>query len=463
MKWTEFPRIEIGKPDEVKGRVIAVPLSRAEGKAKAMLGTTPIDGKFFKNKQSRLIEYKNKLIIAVGVNGKEDARIFGANAWKAVEKFMGPVKFHLFPDFLPEDEVLEGALLASYKFSKHKSEQSERPWIVFHGSQKTMERVVEKIRGVYIARDIGNEPGNKIYPESLAEIVRSTFSGTKVDTEIFTNTWLKEKGFGGILSVGKGSINKPRLIVMKYFEGEKGDAPVLLVGKGITFDTGGINLKPSNHIKDMKLDVCGAATVIGIMWAVQALKMPINVVGIVPAAENMPGAEAARPADIIRMYNGKSVEITNTDAEGRLILADALAYGIEKFRPKATVDLATLTGACVVALGSRVAGIMGNDSQIIKEIINAGKSEQERLWELPLFDHYFENLKSESADFVNSSEKRYAGASNAGKFLEQFVSGKWAHIDIAGPAISESEWEWNQKGGTGFGVRTVLRWLNTYT
>ncbi|MBR9681361.1 MAG: leucyl aminopeptidase family protein [Candidatus Altiarchaeota archaeon] len=460
MKWTKFPRIELGKGME--GRIIAVPLSPSEGEVKLKVGTTPINSKFFENNEARLIEHKNKLLVVVGVNGRGDARMFGANAWKAVEKFMGPVKFHIFPDFLSESEVLEGVLLASYNFSKHKSKQSERPWIVFHGSPSTVEEVVEKIRGVYIARDIGNEPGNHVYPESLAEIVRDSFGETKVEVEVFNEARLKKEGFGGLLSVGKGSINKPRLIIMKYMGGNQGDAPIMLVGKGITFDTGGINLKPTGHIKDMKFDVCGAATVIGTMWAVQALKMPINVVGLVPAAENMPSADATRPSDIVKMYNGKTVEVTNTDAEGRMILADALAYGIEKFKPIATLDLATLTGACVVALGDKVAGIMGNNPKIVKELITAGAEEQEKLWELPLFKHYLENMKSDYADLVNSEKKRGAGASNAGKFLEQFVSKNWVHIDIAGPASSESEWEWNPVGGTGFGVRTVLKWLSMH-
>ncbi|HDR53637.1 MAG TPA: leucyl aminopeptidase [archaeon] len=463
MKWTQFPRIEIGKKGVVEGRIVAVPISPTQGVAREMVGTAPMDDRFFESRGTRLIEYKNKLIIAVAVRGPEDARMFGASAWKAAEQFLGPVKFHLVPDFLPEGEVLEGALLASYRFGKYKTKADERPWIVFHGSENLVERITAKVRGVFVARDISNEPGNTLYPESLAETVRDAFGGTRVEVEVHPFDWLKQKGFGGMVAVGQGSTNKPRLIVMTYLKG--GDHRTkLIVGKGVTFDTGGINLKPTEHINGMKLDVCGAAAVIGAMWAIQAMDLPLNVVALVPAAENMPGSEATRPSDIITMYNGKTVEVTNTDAEGRLILADALAYGIERFSPDAVVDLATLTGACSVALGKRVAGILGNHKGLTKDLIDAGEKEGEKIWELPMFDHYLEDMKSEVADLANASKERYAGACNAAKFLEQFVGGhKWAHLDIAGPASAESEWEWNPKGGTGFGVKTLVNWLSMRT
>jgi len=212
----------------------------------------------------------------------------------------------------------------------------------------------------------------------------------------------------------------------------------------------------------MKLDVSGGAAVVGAMYAISQLSLPINVVGIVPAVENMPGANATKPGDVVKMYNGKTVEVMNTDAEGRMIVADALAYGIERFEPEYVVDLATLTGACVVALGKQVAGVMGNDQKLIESLISAGESSQERLWQLPMFDHYFEDLHSDIADFKNIGERGSPGAIMGGKFLEQFVGeSKWAHLDIAGPAISSKPWAWNPKGGTGFGVRLVVEWLKS--
>jgi leucyl aminopeptidase len=452
--WTSFPRIERG--EGLKGRIIAMPLAKDKGQARKMVGTTPIEKKFYEGK-TRMIEYKNKIIVAVGVEGKEDARKFGATAWKAVEAFLGPVKFHLVPDFLPEEKVIEGAILASYKFSKYFTKPEERPWIVFHGSGKAMKEAMVKARATFIARDLGNEPPNEVYPASLAERAQELFEGTKVEVEVHSRDWLQENGFGGIIAVGKGSANKPRLIVMKYLP--TGKKPVLLVGKGVSFDSGGINLKPTGYIEDMKLDMSGAAAVIGVMHAVSELGLKRDVVGIAPAVENMPSGEATRPGDVIKMFNGKTVEVWNTDAEGRLILADALAYGFKKFKPEAAVDLATLTGACKVALGPRVAGLMGNDEKLMQALKEAGDRVEEETWVLPMHKHYAEPLKSEVADIRNSAEKGYGGAMMAAKFLENFVDGKWAHIDIAGPASSDKAWLWNPKGGTGFGTRLVIEWL----
>ncbi len=452
--WTKLPRVE--RSEGLKGRILAMPLAKDSGQAREMLGTTPVEDKFYEGR-IRMIEHKNKIIVAVGVKGGEDARKFGASAWKAVESFLGPVKFHLVPDFLDGEKALEGAILASYRFSRYLTEPENRPWIVFHGPERAMKEAMAKARATFIARDLGNEPPNEVYPASLAERVQTLFEGTTVDVEIHSYDWLQEKGFGGIIAVGKGSANKPRLIVLKYLP--TGKKPVLLVGKGVSFDSGGINLKPTGYIEDMKLDMSGAAAVIGAIYAAAEIKLKRDVVGLVPAVENMPSGEATRPGDVIRMFNGKTVEVWNTDAEGRLILADALAYGFKRFKPEAAVDLATLTGACKVALGNRVAGVMGNDRELVEKLKAAGKRVQEELWELPMHKHYAEPLKSEVADVRNAAEKSYGGAIMGAKFLENFVSGKWAHLDIAGPAISDKPWLWNPKGGTGFGTRLIIEWL----
>ncbi len=461
-KWTEFPRIELGKG--ITGRIIAIPIAKDLGVARKFFTRAPLEEDFFAKRKVRLVEHEGRLFVVVGVKGKEDARLFGAKAWRAVEAFLGPVKFHLYPDFLPGSEVLEGALLAAYKFTRYFTDLEERPWIVYHGSKEELEAVLAKVRGIYIARDVTNEPPNAVYPESLAEIARELFvADPRVDVEVYPSSWLREHGFGGIMAVGKGSANKPRLIVLTYRGNkEKQQWDVLLVGKGVCFDAGGIHLKPTGYIEDMKMDMAGAAAVLGAIWALKEMELKVNVAGIIPAVENMPSGEATKPGDVIKMYNGKTVEVFNTDAEGRLILADALAYGIERFKPTYTVDLATLTGACIVALGRRVAGIMGNDPQLIESLIQAGKRAGELLWQLPMFEHYAEALKSDIADIRNCAEKSYAGAIIGAKFLENFVEGtKWAHLDIAGPAMAQKPWLWHPKGATGFGVATVVEWLKS--
>ncbi len=454
MEWTNFPKLELGKGTE--GRILALPLAKDKGIAKTMIGTTPIDNDFYKG-GSRLLEYKNKIIIAIGVESDKDSRKFGNAAWKAAEAFLGPVKFHLVPDFLDEEKTLEGALLGSYKFSKYLTEKKERPWIVFHGSEQNMNNALLKARATFITRDLVNEPTNKLYPESFAEMVRELFSGSKVEVKVYPYSWLKENGFGGIVSVGKGSENKPRLIVMKYCPTKT--KPILIIGKGISFDSGGIHLKPTGYIEDMKMDMAGAATATGIIYGISKLGLQKDVIVITPMAENMPSGNAAKPGDVITMYNKKNVEIWNTDAEGRVVMADALAYGIEKFKPEISIDLATLTGACVIALGERIAGLMGTDQKTMNEIKKAGEETEEDFWQLPMAKHFAKKLDSDVADFRNSASKGYGGASIAAAFLKNFIKGNWVHIDIAGPATSKTGWLWNPKEGTGFGTRTIIEWL----
>ena len=457
--WTKLPRVVLGKG--LKGRILALPLAKNRGRARKMVGKTPIEKDFYKGK-FRMIEYKNKIIIAVGVSGKSDARNFGALAWDAVNAFMGPVKFHLIPDFLPEEAVLEGALLSSYKFSRYFSKKKEEPWIVFHGSERARENALIKARATFIARDITNEPPNAVYPESLAEISQKLFEETNVEVEIHSYEWLKQNGFGGIVAVGKGSEKKPCMIVMKYLP-RKSAKPVLLVGKGVTFDSGGIHLKPTGFIETMKTDMGGGAAVIGSIYGISKLGLRRNVVGIVPVVENMPSGEATKPGDVVKMFNKKTVEVWNTDAEGRLILADALAYGIKKFKPDAALDLATLTGACVIALGERVAGVMSRSGKLVEELHSAGKKVEEEIWELPMTGHYAEAIRSDVADVRNCAEKGYGGAIVAAKFLENFARGDWAHIDMAGPGNSKSSWLWHPKGGTGFGTRLVIEWVKSHS
>ena len=274
---------------------------------------------------------------------------------------------------------------------------------------------------------------------------------------------LKKRGFGGITAVGQGSKNEPKLIILEHMHGPKNEKPIVLVGKAVTFDTGGISLKPGEKMDEMKFDKCGGCTVLGIMKAVSELKIPLNIVGIVPSVENMPGGESYRPGDIIKLYNGKTAEILNTDAEGRLILADALSYGEKQYSPKAIIDFATLTGACIIALGTNVAGLVSNNKQLTEKLNESSERTTEEIWQLPLNQDYMDMIKSDVADMKNIGIGRAAGTITAAAFLKNAIEKTpWAHLDIAGVAwtqIATKEKTYNPKGATGFGVRLVLDYL----
>jgi leucyl aminopeptidase len=275
---------------------------------------------------------------------------------------------------------------------------------------------------------------------------------------VFGKKELQKEKMGGILAVGQGSVEEPKLVILEH-RPKKPKKSIVLVGKGVTFDTGGISIKPSSGMGWMKYDMCGAATVMGVMRTVAELELPLKVVGLIPTAENMPSGTAIKPGDIITLANGKTVEVDNTDAEGRLLLADALAYS-DKFNPDIVLDFATLTGACVVALGHEAAGVMGNDDDLIQSLRKIGETVGERVWPLPLYDEYFSYLKSDWADMKNAGP-RWGGPVTAGVFLQQFVPDKvsWAHLDIAGVGYSEKEHNGLPKGGTGFGVALVSTFL----
>jgi len=253
------------------------------------------------------------------------------------------------------------------------------------------------------------------------------------------------------------------LIILEHKNGKSTEKPIVLVGKAVTFDTGGISLKPGDKMDEMKFDKCGGCTVLGIMKAVSELKLPINVVGIIPSVENMPGGESYRPGDIIKLYSGKTAEILNTDAEGRLILADALAYGEKHYSPKAILDFATLTGACIIALGTNVAGIVSNNDKLKEKIIDSSKKTTEEVWELPLNDDYMDMIKSDVADMKNVGIGRAAGTITAAAFLKNAINNTpWVHFDIAGVAwtqVGTKDKPYNPKGATGFGVRLTLDYL----
>ncbi|WP_423359084.1 leucyl aminopeptidase [Pseudomonas citronellolis] len=310
--------------------------------------------------------------------------------------------------------------------------------------------------GMALTRDLGNLPPNLCHPSFLADEAKALAKAHKnLKVEVLDEKKLRELGMGAFLAVAQGSEQPPRLIVLQYNGGKKDEAPYALVGKGITFDTGGISLKPGLGMDEMKFDMCGAASVFGTFRAVLELQLPINLVGLLACAENMPSGRATRPGDIVTTMSGQTVEILNTDAEGRLVLCDTLTYA-ERFKPQAVVDIATLTGACIVALGANTSGLMGNNDALVRQLLKAGEHADDRAWQLPLFDEYQEQLDSPFADIANIGGPK-AGTITAGCFLSRFAKKyHWAHLDIAGTAwISGGK----DKGATGRPVPLLTQYL----
>ncbi len=310
--------------------------------------------------------------------------------------------------------------------------------------------------GVNLARDLGNQPPNVCHPSYLSEQAKSLAKGRKLKLTVLGESEMEKLGMGAFLAVSKGSTQEGQLIVMEYHGGKKGDKPVVLVGKGITFDTGGISLKPGAGMDEMKFDMCGAASVFGVMKALVESKLPINVVGVVAAAENMPAGNATRPGDIVTTMSGQTVEILNTDAEGRLVLCDALTY-IKQYDPAVVIDIATLTGACVVALGKIVSGLFTPHDDLAAELLAAGIASNDRTWRMPLLPDYQEQIDSPFADMANiSNAGPNGGAITAACYLARFTKDyTWAHMDIAGVAWLSGA----QKGATGRPVPLLLEYL----
>ncbi len=321
--------------------------------------------------------------------------------------------------------------------------------------EQTLRQAIGMAEGIHLAKDLGNMPANFCTPSYLAETaigLASTYSSLK--TEILDEEQIDELNMATFLSVSRGSREEARLIVMKYSGGAKSEKPVVLIGKGVTFDSGGISLKPGAAMDEMKYDMCGAASVIGTINAIAAMELNINVIAIVPATENMPDGLATKPGDIITSMSGKTIEILNTDAEGRLVLCDALTYS-ERFDPEVVIDVATLTGACIVALGRQVSAVFSNHSPLTHDLENAAKQTDDKIWELPIWDEYHEQLKSNFADLANIGG-REAGSITAACFLSKFAQKfNWAHIDIAGVAWKSGK----DKGATGRPVSLLCQYL----
>ena len=367
--------------------------------------------------------------------------------------------------------MVEGIKLSDYSFNNYKRDEDRNDLnqvrILIRNdmknSQKIIQRSVVVSDAVIFTRDISNLPPNDCSPEVLATLSKKLSENQKVKVRVIEKEEMKSYGFEGILAVGKGSASSPKLIVLEY-SGSTKNRPIVIVGKAVTFDTGGISIKPSEKMEEMKFDKCGGCNVLGIMKAVSDLGLDTNVIGIIPAVENMPSGTSYRPGDIIKMYNRKTVEVLNTDAEGRIILGDALSFAVKTFAPKAIIDMATLTGAAIIALGTNVAALVGNEDDLVTKILEYSNQTGEKIWQLPLFEEYKEQLKSSNADMKNIGG-RSAGAITAAAFLSNFVEDTpWVHLDIAGTAWTQEgtkEKSYNPKGATGFGIRTIVKYISS--
>ncbi len=374
--------------------------------------------------------------------------------------------------------LAEGALLAGYRFDDYKQRKPDRKapparvTLVFDdpSSLRAVRRAAK--RGCVLAesqntaRRLSNEPPNALPPASLAREAKKLARETGLRCTVMDAAELRRRKMGAILAVGGGSVHPPRLIVLEHNRPKaktRSRRPTIcVVGKGITFDSGGLSLKPAAGMPDMKHDMSGAAAVVGIMQAAAELELPIHLVGLIAAAENMPGGRAYRPSDIVRSMSGKTIEILNTDAEGRVVLADALHYARTTYRPEAMIDLATLTGACIIALGPWATGVFGPHDELAERLCRAGETTGERAWRLPLFDEHREAMRGAGADLRNAGG-RDAGASTAAAFLSAFVGDTpWVHLDIAGTADTEKTGPYQPRGATGVGVRLVTEVLQSW-
>ena len=360
------------------------------------------------------------------------------------------------------DEFIHGIELKSYKFKKYKS-KSDIKDLKINVVSKTKKikldnsnRFTSLLSGINFTKDLVSEPGNILHPDEYAKRLASLKKvGLKVN--ILDEKKLKKLGMNSLLGVGQGSIRGSYLVTLEWNGVKNKKKPLAFVGKGVCFDTGGISLKPAKFMEDMTYDMAGSAVVVGLMKNLALRKAKVNAVGVVGLVENMPGGNAQRPGDIVKSFSGKTIEILNTDAEGRLVLADALTYTEKKFKPKFIVDLATLTGAIIVSLGSEYAGLFSNDDQLSKQLYEAGIKVEEKVWRMPLHKNYDKLIDSKNADMQNINYQGGAGSTTAAQFLQRFILNKtpWAHLDIAGMAFSKYNGALNSWGATGFGVRLL--------
>ena len=467
---TEGGRLgEAGKAlDEATAGLISAAIKRGDidGQAGQTL-LLPVPGKF---------SAQRLLLLGIGKGAENPAalRKLASALWNALKDLGGKDVSLVIKEFLGSEDdryqvtrlLVESLADLDYCFDQFKSKKaSPRPLqkVVLLTdrreaslTKKAVDHALAIVSGKNLARNLGNTPGNHCTPSTLAAQARELAKGqNKLKVEVLDEKELAKLGAGAILAVGKGSVQPPRLVVLQYSGANKGAKPIVLVGKGITFDSGGICLKPGAGMDEMKYDMGGAASVLGTFRALLGLKLPLNVVGLLACAENMPSGSATKPGDIITTLSGQTVEILNTDAEGRLVLSDALTYA-ERFKPQAVIDMATLTGACIIALGHQVSGLMGNNDELIEQLLAAGTRAADRAWQLPLLPEYGEALENPFADMANVGSDRAAGTITAASFLSRFTKNyPWAHLDIAGTAWTSGK----NKGASGRPVPLLVQYL----
>ena len=431
------------------------------------------------DKKKNIIEYEissKKKIIIVSVKKKQnssDAENLGAKFYNEY-KDSKENSFTINSDTAVSElktfvgYFLHGLKLKSYSFEKYKSNRKNKSmFISVIGKNKPSYKEQLKFKsiedGTFYARDLVSEPGNILHPDEYAKRLNSLKKiGLKIN--IYDEKKLKRLGMNTLLGVGQGSVRGSYLVTMEWKGLRDNSKPLAFVGKGVCFDTGGISLKPAKFMEDMTYDMAGSATVVGLMKTLASRKAKVNAVGVVGLVENMPGGNAQRPGDIVKSYSGKTVEILNTDAEGRLVLADALTYTEEKYKPKFIVDLATLTGAIIVSLGSEYAGLFSNDDKLSNQLIDAGEKTEEKVWRMPLNKNFDKLIDSKNADMQNINYVGGAGSTTAAQFLQRFILNKtpWAHLDIAGMAFSKYGGALNSGGATGYGVRLLNKLVEDY-
>ena len=408
-------------------------------------------------------EYPAKQIIAVGFGKREniDNNIVRENIAKAIKKCSElkakTVAISLDTDYNYGGPAVLGAEIGNYHFDKYKNKKEHKVNEIYLSNidKELVERSVVVSDSMKLTRNLANEPAAYATPTKLAEIAQNIQG---IETEIFNYAKVEEMGMGAYLAVAKGSVEPPKFIHMKYIP-QNPKKRIAIIGKGLCFDSGGLDIKPANSMLNMKDDMSGAAAILGVMQAIGKIRPDVEVHGIIAACENMPSGSSYKPGDIVTAMNGKTIEVDNTDAEGRLTLADALCYAC-KLEVDEVIDIATLTGACVVALGNTVSGIMGNNEDFIRSIIETGKIVGEKFWQMPMYQEFRDNMNSDVADMKNTGT-RYGGTSAAGMFLKEFVTDKvkWAHLDVAGTAFIDKPYKEFCKGATGVGVRTILKYL----
>jgi leucyl aminopeptidase len=495
--------VNASRPEKVTSDLLTIPafedkdlFQKMRDNVKKLAGISPpqIGTKAFSAKKGQTllvhsVVHPRQLLLVVGLGRQSDltqeqlrrtgaltihcARSVRAKTIACLEPGIGQVETSeaAWP-FAPEDlaqAIIEGALLAAYRFDKYQTQNPEEKFTptafaLITPNRKRLPRLMKGVnlarilcKSVYLVRDLANAPGNEITPDALARHARIAGRGSRVAVQVLDERRIARLGMGGLVGVAQGSTHPPRFIVMDYKprKTSRRVPTIVLVGKGVTFDSGGISIKPSANMAEMKMDMSGAAAVIGTLQAVAALGLPLHLVGLIPAAENLPGGRALKPGDILKHLNGMTSEIDNTDAEGRLILADALVYAA-RYSPDLVIDLATLTGAVVVALGHVATGMLGTAQHAMRQIEEAGLRTYERVWQLPLFEEYERLIKSDVADVKNTGG-RWAGAITGALFLKKFTGTyPWVHLDIAGTAIAEEATEYVPKGGSGVGVRLLV-------